>query len=80
MYPQKGCQPDRDPGFYTTGLVPANQHRNLDALNLKIALVGAPNQLNLPRANSVCGGEGANRRRSETRFSPGVSCLTNAGC
>ena len=63
MYPQKGCQPDRNPGFYTTGLVPANQHRNL-----------------VPRANSVCGGQGANGRRSETRFSPGVSCLTNAGC
>jgi hypothetical protein len=41
---------------------------------------GAPNRLTLPRANSVCGGEGANGSRSETRFSPGVSCLTNAGC
>jgi hypothetical protein len=38
IYPQKGCQPDQNPGFYTTGLVLANQHRNLDALNLKIAL------------------------------------------
>jgi hypothetical protein len=38
IYPQKGCQPDQNPGFYTTGLVLANQHRNLDALNLMIAL------------------------------------------
>jgi hypothetical protein len=38
IYPQKGRQPDQNPGFYTTGLVLANQHRNLDALNLKIAL------------------------------------------
>jgi hypothetical protein len=36
IYPQKGCQPDPNPGFYTTGLVLANQHRNLDALNLMI--------------------------------------------
>jgi hypothetical protein len=38
IYPQEGCQPDQNPGFYTTGLVLANKHRNLDALNLMIAL------------------------------------------
>jgi hypothetical protein len=31
IYPQKGCQPDQNSGFHTTGLVPAHQHRNLDA-------------------------------------------------
>ena len=38
IYPQTVRQPDQNSDFYTTGLVLANQHRNLDALNLKIAL------------------------------------------
>ena len=38
IYPQTVRQPDQNSDFYTTGLVPANQLRNLDALNLKIAL------------------------------------------
>jgi hypothetical protein len=38
IYPQTVSQPDQNSDFYTTGLAPANQRRNLDALNLKIAL------------------------------------------
>jgi hypothetical protein len=63
IYPQKGRQPDQNPGFYTTGLVLANQHRNLDALNLKIALDHAAAGIRVFPVSVIQGPDGRWKKR-----------------
>jgi hypothetical protein len=62
IYPQTVRQPDQNSDFYTTGLVPANQLRNLDALNLKIALDHAAAEIAVFPVIVVRGRIGAGRK------------------